>query len=123
MSGRIFVILGAALLLVVVPRTTAAAPPLVELRGHGIWALDQGDVYDNHQQYLESTAINAWLDEDGTAHGTIVWMDVLNGPYEGAGPSFSGYTWQIDVDTLLVLADDLVYLEGFVTHSNYSGDG
>jgi len=92
------------------------------ISGHGTWALDTGDDYQNHQPYIESTAINATLDADGSVDGTIVWMDTYNGLFENHGESFSGYTWQVDIDTFIMLSEHEVYVEGTIFHSNVESD-
>jgi hypothetical protein len=98
------------------------AQPVHSLNGHGTWVLDTGDVYANHQPYIESTTIHAWLDADGTAHGTIIWMDTFNGPYDAHGQSYSGYTWQVQIDTYIINDDGSVYVEGDIVHSNVEAD-
>lgn len=101
----------------------AKEPGIVaSVNGHGVWALDTGDVYDNHQPYIESTVVDAWLNADGSAGGTIVWMDTYNGPADGHGESYSGYTWQIDVDRFEIVSENEVYVEGTIFHSNVESD-
>ena len=107
----------------------AATPSaVVSINGHGLWVRNTGDHYENQQPYLESTMIDAWLDADGQAHGTIVWMDVLNGIFDQHGPGYSGYTWKIDVDTIVFNPDledpalGVVFVAGVVTQSNVKAD-
>src|SRR5262245_51080693 len=91
--------------------------------GQAVWIQDTGpDSFPNHEPYLTSTAINAWLDGDGVARGTIVWPGTSNGPNDQDGPGFSGYPWQIGVDTFVMLADNAVYLGGVIVHSQVPPD-
>jgi hypothetical protein len=108
--------------------TLDAAPPnaVVSVNGHGLWARDTGDVYANHQPYLESAMVNAWLGADGQAQGTIVWMTLFNGLFGAQGgdhgEGISGYAWQVEVDTVIVRSPGEVFVEGVITHSDLEGD-
>jgi hypothetical protein len=98
MHAKKLLALAITLVIASVIQAETAAPPdrIYSISGHGMWALDTGDVYENHQPYIESTMINAWLDSDNSAHGTIVWMDTYNGPADDHGGLLG---WQVDVDT------------------------
>ena len=91
-------ILGVLLSVCAVAQVLAQGQPLLAVRGHGTWLLNTGDDYANHQPYIESTSIDARINNDGTVEGTIVWMHVYNGPTESHGRGFSGCTWKLEVD-------------------------
>ncbi len=126
MQARHFLSAAVVLAIALCSSSPAAPPGTRSINGHGIWAQDTGDVYENHQPYLESTMINAWVDECGQPRGTIVWMDVYNGLFgaqgDEHGQGVSGYTWQVEVDTYIMFADNEVYVEGEIVHSNVPSD-
>lgn len=49
-------------------------------------------------------------------------MDTYNGLNDSHGQSISGYTWQVDIDTYLILSENEVYVEGTIFHSNVKQD-
>ena len=112
MKRRLFALLAAAALLFAVALTKAGASgdgrPLHEVRGQGVVQLSppDGAVY--------VVSINAWQDETGV-YGIATWLNEF--PL-GGNPEYSGWQWVIDVDTLIMLSDNEVRVEGVIVQDN-----
>jgi hypothetical protein len=62
-------------------------------------------------------SVDAWLDDNGVAHGTMTWIgDVV--PGHPGGPADP---WLIDVQAI-VFAGNTAYVFGVVAHSVFPGD-
>jgi hypothetical protein len=73
----------------------------------------------NAAKQLNSVTIRAWLDANGTAHGTVVWTWSHNTPPTPDNPHNDGYPWYMRVDTL-VFYGNTAYIEAVVTRSPQS---
>jgi hypothetical protein len=81
--------------------------PIHEVRGQGVVQLSPQD------GELYTVSSNAWVDETGV-HGVATWCNQIH-PWDGYP---RGWQWVIDVDTLIMLSDNEVYLEGVIVHDN-----
>ena len=82
------------------------------VRGHG--EVDNGPVLSSSQ-----ISVNAWLDANGVAHGTMVWVGaVVPASLPKTGPADP---WFIDV-TDIVFDGDTAYVSGIVAHSVFPED-
>jgi hypothetical protein len=80
--------------------------------GHG--KLDNGPNLSPSQ-----ISVDAWLDADGVAHGSMVWVgDISPGSLPMAGPADP---WFIDV-TDIVFDGNTAYVTGVVSHSVFPTD-
>jgi hypothetical protein len=95
------------------PKTVREHPVRPSVRGHASVDLPAG----TGAGQLNQISVNAWLDDDGNAHGTVVWTFSRGGP-AGAGGA-AGYPWVLKVDTLVIYGN-YAYLEAVVVRSPQS---
>jgi hypothetical protein len=81
--------------------------PLHQVRGQGIVQLSppNGEIY--------TVFINAWEDDTGV-HGVATWCNQM--PFWDGYPR--GWQWVIELDTLTMLSDNEVRVEGVIVHDN-----
>jgi hypothetical protein len=90
------------------------AQPVDSVRGSALWH-DVSGLPDGGN-YHDKISINAWLDPDGTAHGTIAWTSEYNPLPGGGGRTISGFPYIIRVDTLII-SGNTAHIEGVVVNS------
>jgi hypothetical protein len=82
----------------------------------------QGEVQTFGGAFLLShISVNAWLDPNGVAHGTVVWVGGVTftpGNPQKAGPAIP---WLIDV-TDVIFDGNIAHVLGVVVHSVFPGD-
>jgi hypothetical protein len=112
MGARIAFGLAAALLLSLCPAIATAQ----SVRGHG--KVDNGPGIS-----ASEITVDAWLDAQGVAHGSMDWIgDILNTPPEsGNRPAGPADPWHIDVTEIIFNANS-AYVVGVVTHSVFPTD-
>lgn len=104
-------------------RSAGDRTPAHEVVGHGIWSQVVG-AGEDLAQWIDQVSINAWVDDAGTAHGSIVWTSVFHqlpadpdAPlYDAPGPAGSGYPWYLEVTSVSVFGNE-AYVYGIVVHS------
>lgn len=91
----------------------AGGPPLLTVRGHGVWGQASG--LPEGGNFVNQTSINAWLNPDGTADGVIEWTAQLHTLPGDGGQLHSGYPWTIRVQSLSLLHADEIYTHVYIT--------
>ena len=91
--------------------SVAAAARADEVRGQGSLKWSTNPPFSDH------FAINAWRDADGIVRGMAAWTAVYHGFPGDGGQGTSGYPWYMAIDTLVMVSDHEVYIEGVVVYS------
>lgn len=89
------------------PKVVRTKPVTPSVRGHATVALSGGPT--------SQVRVKAWLDNDGKAHGTVVWTLSGRGQRGGA----AGYPWVLQVDKLQI-SGNTAYVEAVVVRSRQS---
>jgi len=91
---------------------TPAVAMAQSVRGHVKWGTTASGS-------LDETSVNAWLDDGGGAHGSMVWVGgIVPGSLPKTGPADP---WFIDV-TDIVFDGSTAYVSGVVADSVFPGD-
>ena len=98
----------------------AIATAQSEVQGHGIFIHDVG--LPNGGQFFNQISVNAWLDDQGVAHGTMIWVGGVFQPLPGNGQQGGpADPWFIAV-TDIFFDGNTAYVFGVVVHSIFPGD-
>ena len=105
--------------ILIISSAVAVSPPVHSVRGHAIWPVFSTVTMGlpNGGNSFNQLIINAWQDQDGSAHGVIEWTYDTNPLPGGGGQGASGYPWTINVNTLVMLDVNAAYVQGVVVNS------
>lgn len=84
--------------------------PVVRVTGNGVDGHQTGS--NSGYQFVDRLSVNAWLDEQGRAHGTMSWTTTSHG-FPPGHATRAGDPWSVRVDTLVV-SGNVAHVEGVV---------
>ena len=103
-----------------VPAATAASPPVHEVKGSGTFWLEVGVPNEPFGELLvEHVSVNAWLDDDGSAHGFIQTVTnwIIPHPPKGQPDPFGTGGQALFAVTGLVVTGNVASIETVVVFS------